>query len=343
VKSFPAHRPIELWALAARQAGLPIAVTSFTDHETHGYLRLPGRLRNLLDPWRAAGRILRLARSGKVVFLREFLTLPLLVAAPLFLPARRSLWLVSVHNLQRAAQRPLHRIALRLLVRLGFGLIVLESFAGVDRIGIRSPHPRIRKLPLVAPPERRPTGRLGSRPCVALLGRPRAEKDLVSGIELAARAIGETRTSFELLVATPDGPLLSAAAARGLPTLDTSTPQAYGAALERATVVLLSYRREDYELRSSGVVLDAAAAGAAIVCPDYPVLRDQVSSPVPIGVTYHSPADLPAALDGAAALSQQKPENFAIYLDSRSLAAVGTLLREFTPTVHPPGAPVGAV
>jgi hypothetical protein len=49
------------------------------------------------------------------------------------------------------------------------------------------------------------------------------------------------------------------------------------AALARADVVILNYARPFYFYRSSGVINDAASLGTAVVCPDYPIFRRQVS------------------------------------------------------------------
>jgi hypothetical protein len=76
-----------------------IGFVSFDDLTLPRWLREIGLLRNLAHPFKLAALLARCG-SADVIFVREFLTIPLLLASPLLLRFRTRALFVMIHNVQ---------------------------------------------------------------------------------------------------------------------------------------------------------------------------------------------------------------------------------------------------
>jgi len=72
--------------------------------------------------------------------------------------------------------------------------------------------------------------------------------------------------------------------------------------------------------------VDALARGAAIACPDYPLLRRQLTWPEPVGALYADVDGLAAAIDQALALGASLPAARAAHVRERGAAAIAAIL-----------------
>lgn len=81
--------------------------------------------------------------------------------------------------------------------------------------------------------------------------------------------------------------------------IDTSTEEAYEECLSSIDILVCAFDERGYLYRSSGVITDAICSGAWVVCPDFPVLRHQITWPVSTGVTYKLLDEIPSAVERA--------------------------------------------
>jgi hypothetical protein len=116
---------------------------------------------------------------------------------------------------------------------------------------------------------------------------------------------------------------------QGFEVIDTSSRAAYLAALDLCDVVILNYRRERYLYRPSGVAADALSRGAAVVCPDFPLMRLQLCAPATVGAVFDGLDELPAATMRALALRPSLGEALAAHQRARDPAALARLLDAF--------------
>jgi hypothetical protein len=313
---FAPHAAIERYERIASRHGLALRVVSYTERETAGYLRLPRAVRMLLDPWRLR-RTLRRAEERETLLLRDFLTLPFAAALPALLRWRRRLLLVVNHNLQSAHRSRAQRAALRSIAGAGFRFVALESGAGWREVGIDPG--AVTVLPLAAPPADPALAAAPRSRCVGIVGMPRTEKG-------SATALADLRAAASRLDGGPIGILVGRPGARErtpeesaaeVELVDTTTRESYESALARCAVVYLPYSRESYEYRCSATALDAVLAGAVALCPELPVLSEQVRTPVEVGVTYRDASELAAALRRALDLSAADRDRFALYAAHR--------------------------
>jgi len=335
LRSYPSHGVFEVYEDAAQAYDLSVRMVGFSDFEDDRYLRVPIGLRNLLNPWVVSARIARLAREGNVVILREFLTLPLFLAAPALLRSRDRLLLLCVHNVQRAHQRPRDRMALRALARWGFRFLLPESWAGSEILGTGGWRSRSLMLPLGATSEHlaSPTGPKAGQ-WVGSIGASRREKRGRDAVERLRDALDGAGLDAGILVGRP-GERDRVTEDGRVRYTDTTTTEAYRRALAACSAVFLDYSEADYRYRTSGTILDAAAARTAVVCPDFPVFRTQIEEPVAIGATFRGEEDLGGALGRALEISRDRPEAFDAYLGHRGREAIAGRLKAFLAETSP--------
>jgi hypothetical protein len=162
-----------------------------------------------------------------------------------------------------------------------------------------------------------------------VIGRALKEKnsrDLMSML-VAARDAG--RLAARVFFASNSDTQRRAWSEAGFETRDSTDYADYVAAIRSADVLLVNYDRSFYFYRSSGVINDGAGNGTAVVCPEFPVFRHQVGSPVPVGATFNDGNDLAAAIAQAADLARRYPENFGIWAEARRPEIFAARLDEF--------------
>jgi hypothetical protein len=279
-----------------------------------------------------AGTVWR-AREAEIFFLFEHKAM---YAWPLYLALllkRRPCFFI-VHGLQQLAVRsPLHRLGLALCrawVRAGeFYPIHLElgdaalppgrRFDPAKSLVIPHPHPRAE---IALPPPQR-TGPLR----VGVVGMLRRDKPVARLLELLLEGarVGE----YELIVGTPFWQKESWLDALPVTLRDTHDDAAYDACLAEIDLLVADFRREDYEFRPSGVVIDAAMAGCFVLAPDYPVIRVEIERPVPIGAVYASVEEVPSLVRRHLAAARSSPPDFARWRAHRRMEVIAPILAEF--------------
>ena len=270
-------------------------------------------------------------REYDLIVVREFLTTLLIVVWPLIWPLRARVLFLINHNLQEAHRRGLERRVLRLLHRTGCRFACFETTAGFADLGIIPDAERFLVIPhpLAAGMAPRPQPAPGAEPVVGVIGAVRAEKGSQAMLETLVRLRAQGQLRARLLLGCPEADVLAHWRARGFETIDTTRRDAYLTALDRCDVVILNYQRERYEYRPSGVAADALARGAAVVCPDFPLMRGQLTVPATVGAVFANAEQLPAALERALALQSTLPAALAAHQQARDATALARLLDAF--------------
>lgn len=267
-------------------------------------------------------------KAGKVVLVREFLVLPVLALSPILWPFRKRVWFLLQHNLQSAAYQPVQRHALALLTQLGFGFVVYED-TKTWKICIGNAPKWIADLPMpvmgseLAP--ERTCLRPSHKPVVGVIGNYRPEKNPNEAIIALLQAIA-AGSNYTLLLGSPDEVLRRRWSSQ-MEAIDTSKAESYWNALARCDVLVISYQKINYEYRTSGVIAEAIAAGVRVVAPDFPVIKNQVNWPAPIGATYATAAEIPDAVERALGISQTEWDAARDkHLEERSIARLAQCL-----------------
>jgi hypothetical protein len=292
-----------------------------------------GLIKQVLFLWphvRLAAQLWR-RHDHDLIVVREFLTALLIIVWPAIWPLRGRVHFLINHNLQEAHRRGLERRVLRLLHRTGCRFACFETTAGFIELGIIPDALRFLVIPHPLPGGvvARPGPAAGTEPTVGVIGEVRAEKGSAGLLEMLLELRRQGRLRARLLVGCPEAEVLAQWQERGFEAVDTTRREDYLAALDRCDLVILNYRRERYQYRPSGVAADALARGAAVVCPDFPLMRQQLSVPAPVGAVFEGPADLPAAIDRALALRATLPAALAAHQQARDATALARLLDAF--------------
>jgi hypothetical protein len=264
-------------------------------------------------------------KKGQAWFIRDFNSLQILLAWPMIWPFRKRLYWVNSHNLHVLRQNPLGRRLFSYALRTGFQLVQVESTAGFD--DLFGSHARARPICLPYPMGQNPTTKAPHEGLVVgFVGRFRGDK---AQEEALGRLLAERSVAFSIAVANPDPEVLRRYASLGCITYDTSSREQFEAALRQIDIAVLNYRREHYQYRPSGVVRDLAEAGIAVVCPDMPVIKDQISIPTAVGATYKDLNGLEHAIASATRLVEHK-ESFEQYRRYRSADNIRKLFHQQT-------------
>ncbi len=275
-------------------------------------------------------RIRDLAGSDLIV-IPEFVSIPMLMVAARTWSVRRKLLCIINHNVQRAHARRLDRWALLLMAAVGIRFACYESAAGFAELGLMTDAAHLLVLPLPVYPRSPPRDRRATRGkrVVGVIGRYRAEKGFDALIERLVGARRSGSLDAEIVLGFPEEAARARWARTGIVVLDTTTPEDYWRALGSCDVVVLNYTKADYFYRSSNVITDAASQRTAVVCPNFPVLRRQVSSPAAVGATFDALSDLVPAILQALRIVENEPSNFDAYIAARQLPALAHLLDAF--------------
>jgi glycosyltransferase involved in cell wall biosynthesis len=300
-------------------------LTGWAEKAGKAVVYLRAHLRLAWDLWRR--------RHRELLIVREFITLATLAVWPLLWPLRRRVFFLVNHNLQEASQRAPERVALRFLCRTGMRVACLETAEVFEDVGIALAPDRVLVLPTPIA-ARRPVGTGPGRrgravPVVGVVGALRAEKGAEELLERLLELRERGALQARLALGCPDLAERVGWHLRGFELLDTSSKEAYEAALAACDVVLLNYRKDRYFRRPSGVVADAVSQGTVVVCPDFPIMRRQVMVPARIGCLVESRAELGAAVREALALSASPGDAFERHARARGPEALSRLMDEF--------------
>ena len=330
------HLGLAPLTLAAAMARARITILRVPMHFNPGSvmarrpLALIGKLFVFMAAHLRLARELWRLRDQDLVIVREFLTSLLVLVWPLLWPLRGRVHFLVNHNLQEAGRRGFERRCLRLLGRCGCRFAGLELADGFAELGLPTTPERLLVLPhplkVSGPSRPDPTVR---RPVVGVVGEMRGEKNATSLLEHLAALRADGRLDVDLLLGCPDPTAAGRWRAEGFRIVDTTRLENYLGALDACDVVALNYERERYFWRASGVAADALARRAVVVCPDFPMMRHQLTWPRAVGATFGRLDDLAPALDRALALREGLDRALAAHERARNAAALAARLDAF--------------
>lgn len=309
------HKYIELFGETSAFSRNTISLTSFSDVQIPKFLHFYP-IYQLLTPLFLAWQLHK-NRDKDIVFVREFLTIPLLLAVPVLWPYRRNTLFVITHNSQMAHLRTRDRLAFKLLLRLRFRFVALESDEGVRALNVNYYERQLLTLPLAhyGAIQLKEHNKQEGRITVGIIGRMRPEKNINSLFGILEELNNNDR--INILIGCDNKNLLDEGTKRGFQVLDTTRPEDYDKALRLSDIVLLNYDAKRYFYRDSAMIADALFRGTYVVCPDYPTFRAQVSVPTTVGSTFRSMEDIPNAIRAAISLLQKNQAPFHKYIEYR--------------------------
>ena len=326
---YPSHKYLEIYGRAANFTRHKVCLTYFPERLIPKWAYRFTVLLHLLRHYFLAYELWR-RRRYDLIIVREFITVPLLLAFPAVWWFRKRTSFVMAHNVQMAATRTRDRVALSMLYRLGFRFIAIESAAGLEEVGLDADDGRILVLPHgyfdAGPPEPRATT---ARPLLGIIGQHRPEKSIEPLLNHLHETKQEDEIGADILVGSDNRDILDAAERFGFQIADTTAFEAYFDAIDRVDAVLLSFDRGRYYYRSSGVITDAIFRRKIVICPDFPIFRAQVQVPEKVGVVIGSWDQLSDALKEAIDLVQSSEDAFDCYREYRTPESLALALDQY--------------
>lgn len=258
-------------------------------------------------------------RRADLIIFRYFTTKMLLLAAVPLWPFRKKLLFMIQNNMQVAHVEPRERFYFKTLCRMGFQLGFLEAAHGLVELGVEMSKRQFVSLPMPIYPKRTSPARTRTdgRPSIGVIGRELPEKNTDGLMSLLTGFRDRGELGAEIVLGSNDVQVLETWAARGVTTVRTLDYQDYLRAMAEVDVLLIHYERRHYYYRSSGVIHDAACLGTAVVCPDFPVFRHQVTDPVRIGALFGSVEEMLPALREALEIARSGPGPFETWARAR--------------------------
>lgn len=232
-------------------------------------------------------------RSKDLIIVREFLNVPLALSWPLCFWLRKKILFIINHNLQRAHASKLEAIFLKLLFKLGMRPLFLEADAGLVELNVDLLNNCFLILPIpILKPCLKSTR--DSNFTVGIIGDNRREKKVSDVLEILHEIC--QKNGMAILLGSTDESLLEEWGRRGAKTINTVDPSNYELAFSLADVIVLNYDKAAYYYRSSGVICDAIAANTVVVCPDYPVLKEQINRLGLAGISFSDTTEIESIL-----------------------------------------------
>lgn len=258
------------------------------------------------------------------ILIREFSTLPLLLVFPFLWPFRQRLFFVIHHNLQWVVRSTLERAGLFVLTRLGarWTLFETEELEGLSAFNIPSEQNLVLPHPV---PEQSAQGIQTDLPVIGVVGYYRPEK----GMEELLRLLADHFPDCQMVLGVPNPEELNGVP-DGIRVVNTAADADYRQLLIECDVLVQNGAADRYRYRVSGPLADAAACGTAIVAPDFPLIRHQLLSPVPVGEVFESPGAMPDSVRLAIENVRAGHYDFNTYCAARSANALANHLDEFS-------------
>ncbi len=256
--------------------------------------------------------------SEHKIIVREFLTIPLLIAAPIIWRVRGQVYFLCNHNIAFANRSTPQKLSLRLLKKLGYRFAVFEDITGWTKIDQKTSSDILAIHPCKNIFRRIITGT--HKPIqIGFVGSPRHEKPLQPYLSQVLELAKSLDTQCEVIIGLPKD-LHALYQNLGVTLIDTTSDDDYRLCLSKVDILILPYAAEHYSDRVSGIASDAISFGATPVSSDLNSLRRQIQHPSKVGFTFSSIQELEPALIEAIEFrrSEDFQKNMDEYIEYRS-------------------------
>jgi hypothetical protein len=78
--------------------------------------------------------------------------------------------------------------------------------------------------------------------------------------------------------------------------VNTSKKDDYHTTLTECDIIILNYEKSKYFYRCSGVAADAIGTKTFVLCPNFPLMNNQINYPTQVGISYENESDLETAI-----------------------------------------------
>ncbi len=266
-------------------------------------------------------------RKKDMIIIREFSNIPMLLVWPFLTLLNNEIYCLVNHNIQLATRNRFEKFAIKTLSRLNCKFLCLEGVDGTEESGIIPNGSNILTLPFPIKSLNRNITRVNNNKLIGIVGRFRKEKGVDELLNVLHRARTNKALDVDILLGCPDKEYLKLWNIDGIRTIDTTTSTMYKKAMDSCDIIIFNYDIESYYFRHSGVISDAISDGKIVVCPNYPLLKKQITIPEIVGFTFDQISELPTAVISALELAEKGAHaSFQAHYNLRNPKKVANLL-----------------
>ncbi|MEQ9551478.1 MAG: glycosyltransferase family 1 protein [Coleofasciculus sp. G3-WIS-01] len=162
---------------------------------------------------------------------------------------------------------------------------------------------------------------------LGVVGMIRQDKPISKLIEILQDYVATNEQKCEIIIGTPFGQKPDYLDKLEVKLYDTTKEEDYIDVLNKIDILVIHYDQNRYYYRTSGVISDAGSCGCYIIASDYPVIKHQVSWPIPIGSTFSNFDEIDSLIDQAIAHIREKgQDNHWIWREQRTAEAIAKIL-----------------
>lgn len=163
---------------------------------------------------------------------------------------------------------------------------------------------------------------------IGIVGIIRQDKPMGKILEIIKNYV-QKHDGCEIVIGTPRSKANQFQHDKQIKLLDTTKDQDYVRALQTIDILVTNYDRERYLYRASGVISDAGACGCYIIAPDFPLIKNQINHPLPIGLTYSKLDQIETLLDQAINyVKENGQDNHWLWRKGREAKAIAKIFEQ---------------
>ncbi len=89
-------------------------------------------------------------------------------------------------------------------------------------------------------------------------------------------------------------------------------------------IIILNYEKSKYFYRCSGVAADAIGTKTFVLCPNFPLMNNQINYPTQVGISYENESDLETAIQQSLELVSNDFISFEEHYIERSIGNISS-------------------
>ena len=282
-------------------------------------------------------KIILLNKNQKVL-VREFSNFYLFFLFPLVFIARKKFIYIVNHNLQIAQNSFLQKISLKFLYKIGTRFLFFESSQGIQTIRkLPNSHQEIivpffvsKKINLAIDFDTKFIKKINELKSknyimISIPGRPSSTKGTSKLLKYLIEYIEQNANSnFRFLIPALLYKLINKNhfIKKYFFCPPDDSHKYYKQIIALSDVALFNYESKYYYYRHSGVVLDCLSMKTAVICPNFPLLKNMINYPVQVGISFEKLNSLKYILMNDINPSWLNSINWEKYLEERNVKKI---------------------
>jgi hypothetical protein len=238
----------------------------------------------------------------------------------------KNVYVLTHHNIQQAFDNLPSRLMLKFYNSLNYKFILNETSMILKYLGFSDKeidkhlfllHPVVKTEPLNVS-----NSELSKQKKIGLIGKFRKGKKMEKTLQLLLNI--QKKIDFELIIGTDDFSPFTKLDNNKIKLVNTCEKDDYYATLAECDIIILNYEKSKYFYRCSGVAADAIGTKTFVLCPNFPLMNNQISYPSKVGLLYENESDLETAIQQSLNLVSNNVILFENHYSERSIENIAS-------------------